>query len=63
MWMKVCHLLSNKDGMNEISRPDEMSQYLELPRKTQNHKVAQFLTINVSYLRYSPYRINFTGIL
>ena len=32
--MKVCHLLFNIDGMNEISRPDEMGQYLELPRKT-----------------------------
>ena len=59
--MKVCHLLLNINGMNEISRPDEMSQYL--PRKTQNHKVALFLTINVSYLQYSPYRINFTGVL
>ena len=57
--MKVCHLLFNIDGMNEISRPDEMS----LPRKTYNHKVAQIFTLNVSYFQYSPYRINFTGVL
>ena len=47
--------------MNEISRPDEMRQYLELPRKTWNHNVAQFLTINVRYLQYAPYHINLFG--
>ena len=26
--MKACRLLFNIEGMNEISRPDEMSQYL-----------------------------------
>ena len=31
--MKISHLLFNVDGMNEISRSDEMSQYLELPRR------------------------------